>query len=59
MFTKISLTKSDISFKKRDQYTFLRLKQSKTNIKFIKMQRILIAIGKHKCLIVVLKKIFI
>lgn len=35
MFIEISLTKSDISFVKSDQYTILFLKWSKTNTEYI------------------------
>lgn len=59
MFKETNFTKSNISFLKGNQYSILCLKQSKINIKHIKMQIILIAISKNICLVIVLKKLFI
>lgn len=58
-FAETGLTRSDISFAKGDQYTILRLKRSKTDMKYTRVQIILATIGKQTYLIVALKRLFI
>lgn len=55
IFVEISLIKLDISFTKSNKYTILYLKQSKTNIKYIKVQIILQIRNKHIYLITILR----
>ncbi len=58
-FAETSLTRSDISFAKRDQYAILRLKRSKTDTEHTWVQIILAATGEPTCLVASLRRLFI
>lgn len=57
-FVRTKVTKSDVSFVKDNQYAVLRLKQSKTDTKYIRVQIVLATISEKTCLVVVLAELY-
>lgn len=58
-FAETSLTRSDISFAKGDQYTIIRLKRSKTDTEHTRVQIILAVTSKQTCPVTGLRRLFI
>ncbi len=59
IFAETKLTRSDISFEEENQYTTLRLKQSKTDVEHTEVQIILAATGQQTYPVAALRRLFI